>query len=124
MKMIQNNINSAYQYFKELNRVGLHQVVVRLYQKNNYEDSDKLKMQYDYAIDHLNQMRGLINSNQMYPIFEEKNQNTSVSKYLAKKIFQLLWKSFGLFVFVFIITMIIKNLNSRSLLDVYNFDLK
>jgi ATP-dependent metalloprotease len=30
----------------------------------------------------------------------------------------------GLFVFVFIATMIIKNINSRSLLDMYNFDMK
>lgn len=30
----------------------------------------------------------------------------------------------GLLVFVFIITTIIKNINSRSLLDMYNFDLK
>lgn len=30
----------------------------------------------------------------------------------------------GLFVFVFIATMIIKNINSRSLMDMYNFDMK
>ena len=118
------NINNAYKYFKELNRVGLYQVVVRLYHKNNYDDTDKLKMQYDFAVDHLNQMRGLMNTNQLYPIFEDKNQNTTVTKYFAKRVFQLLWKSLGLFLFVFIVTMIIKNINSRSLLDVYNFDLK
>mmetsp|Transcript_36812 Transcript_36812/g.42329 ORF Transcript_36812/g.42329 Transcript_36812/m.42329 type:complete len:140 (+) Transcript_36812:300-719(+) len=102
----------------------MYQTVVRLYHKHDYDDSDKLRMQYDYAVDHLDQLRGLISPNQMYPIAEDKSQYTTVPRYLLKRVFQLLWRCLGLFVFVFIITMIIKNINSRSLLDMYNFDLK
>ena len=118
------NIKAAYLYFRELNRVGMYQTVVRLYHKHDYDDSEKLRMQYDYAVDHLDQMRNLITSAHLYPGPEDKSQYQSIPKYLFKRILQLLWRCAGLFVFVFIITMIIKNINSRSLLDMYNFDLK
>lgn len=118
------NIKATYLYFRELNRVGMYQTVVRLYHKYDYDDSEKLRMQYDYAVDHLDQMRNLITSAHLYPGPEDKSQYQSIPKYLFKRILQLLWRCAGLFVFVFIITMIIKNINSRSLLDMYNFDLK
>lgn len=118
------NTQAAYKYFKELNRVGMYQTVVRLYHKHEYDDSDKLRMQYDYAIDHLDQMRGLVNNMQFYPNAEDKSQYQSLPKYLFKRVFQLIWRWMGLFVFVFIATMIIKNINSRSLMDMYNFDMK
>ena len=102
------NASAVYQYFRELNRIGMYQTVVRLYHKNDYDDSEKIRMQYDYAVDHLEQMRGVLNSNQLYQSIEDKSQHTSVPRYLFKKVFQLLWRCFGLFVFVFIITMIIK----------------
>lgn len=118
------NINATHQYFRELNRVGMYQTVVRLYHKHDYDDSEKLRMQYDYAVDHLDQMRGLINAAQLYPAPEDKNQYQSIPRYLFKRLLQLIWRCAGLFVFVFIVTMIIKNINSRSLLDMYNFDIK
>ena len=86
------NINAAYQYFKELNRVGMYQTVVRLYHKYDYDDSEKLRMQYDYAVDHLDQMRNLISAAQMYPGPEDKSQYQSIPKYLFKRLLQLLWR--------------------------------
>lgn len=86
------NISTAYKYFKELNRVGMYQTVVRLYHKHDYDDSDKLRMQYDYAVDHLDQMRGLINSQQLFTANEDTTQYQSVHKYLFKRVFQLLWR--------------------------------
>ena len=99
------NVTAVYQYFRELNRIGMYQTVVRLYHKSEYGDSEKIRMQYDYAVDHLEQMRGILNSNQN---IEDKSQYTTLPKYLFKKVFQLLWRWCGLFVFVFIITMLIK----------------
>lgn len=86
------NTQAAYKYFKELNRVGMYQTVVRLYHKHEYDDSDKLRMQYDYAIDHLDQMRGLVNNMQFYPNAEDKSQYQSLPKYLFKRVFQLIWR--------------------------------
>lgn len=86
------NIKAAYHYFRELNRVGMYQTVVRLYHKNEYDDSEKLRMQYDYAVDHLDQMRGLINAAQMYPGSEDKSQYQTIPRYLFKRVLQLLWR--------------------------------
>jgi len=86
------NTTTAYLYFRELNRVGMHQTVVRLYLNNEYDDSEKLRMQYDYAVDHLDQVRGLMNSAQMYSGTEDKSQYQSVPKYLFKRVLQLLWR--------------------------------
>lgn len=86
------NVNSAHLYFRELNRVGMYQTVVRLYQKHDYDDSEKLRMQYDYAVDHLDQMRGLINAAQLYTVPEDKSQYQSVPKYLLKRLLQLMWR--------------------------------
>jgi hypothetical protein len=86
------NVQTAYKYFKELNRVGMYQTVVRLYHKYDYDDSDKLRMQYDYAVDHLDQMRGLLNSQQMFAGPEDKAQYQSITRYLFKRVFQLVWR--------------------------------
>ena len=86
------NVKAAYQYFRELNRVGMYQTVVRLYHKYDYDDSEKLRMQYDYAVDHLYQMRGLMNAMQMYPGTEDKTQYQSIPRYLFKRVLQLLWR--------------------------------
>ena len=99
LKILQNNhekdpknVQAAFMYFKELNRVGMYHTVVRLYQKQDYEGSDKLKMQYDYAIDHLDQVRGLVNASMLYTNNEDISQHQSVPKYLFKRIFQLIWR--------------------------------
>jgi predicted nucleotidyltransferase len=68
-------------------------------------------------------MRGVIN--QSLENSGDSNQgNQKMSVYISKKLFHFIWRSMGLLLFTFVITMIIKNMNSRSLLDSYNFDLK
>lgn len=119
------NPKSAWRYFKELNRVGMHQTVVRLYNNYDYEETDrKLMLEYEYAVDHIDQIRGMVMAAQMYPQGEDQSPHQSLPKYMFKKSVQLMWRCAGLFVFVFIVTMIVKNINSRSLLDMYNFEIK
>jgi len=87
------NINAAYRYLKELNRVGMHQTVIRLYHKYDYEDSDRrIQLEYEYAVDHIDQIKGMIMAAQMYPQMEDKGQNQSMPRYLFKKSFQLLMR--------------------------------
>lgn len=86
------NIKAAYQYFRELNRVGMYQTVVRLYHKYDYDESEKVRMQYDYAVDHLDQMRGLLSAAHMYPGAEDKTQYQSIPRYLFRRVLQLLWR--------------------------------
>jgi hypothetical protein len=86
------NVKAAYHYFRELNRIGMHQTVVRLYHKYDYDDSEKLRMQYDYAVDHLDQMRGLVNAGGAYSGTEDKSQYQSIPKYMFKRVLQLLWR--------------------------------
>ena len=90
-----DNIESAHEYFKELNRQGKYLTVVRLYRKNelkfrkNSLHSDKIYAQYTYASETIESL--------------EKAMKTPSSPYLstdayANDVSQLVWKKWWKFV--------------------------
>ena len=85
------NFQICHSYFRELNRNGLYQNVIRLYQKNqdyyqsiDKELSTKLRHQYEYAIDHLDQYSFI---QQTLENNEQSNtqHNTSFQSYFTRK---------------------------------------
>lgn len=120
-----SNFRTAYKYFKELNRVGMHQSVIRLYHKYDYEEKDKkILLEYEYAVDHIDHIKGMVMSSQLNSESEDKSRPQSVGKYIFKKTMQFLLRCSYLFMLIFLMTMIVKNVTSKSLLDMYNFEIK
>ncbi|CDW88406.1 metalloprotease m41 ftsh [Stylonychia lemnae] len=122
------NIESAFYYFRELNRNGHYPTVVRLYNKHELSYSisnqvkyfDKIRQQYEYAKENIESLRKNSGSNE----FKSLNLKENLQNVFITKFFDFIKKVIFVGVGFFAFTMIFKQFDNKSFMENYKFDVK